>query len=147
MSKLNKLTVGTLIGLGVLLAGYKLYKEYEEYKQEQANTDNSSSNAGAFGDDVRFERDKIKLDGNAMLQNNYASQSELQDVECRLSHFISELHAVKEKDLKELEDRVEFKLARTEGVISELLSQFEKLRQNVDSIDEDVNSYMYRWEV
>ena len=147
MSKLNKLIAGTLIGSGVLLVGYKLYKEYEEYKQEQANTDNSSSNAGAFGDNVRFERDKIKLDGNAMLQNNYASQSELQDVECRLSHFISELHAVKEKDLKELEDRVEFKLARTEGVISELLSQFEKLRQNVDSIDEDVNSYMYRWEV
>lgn len=121
MSKLNKLTAGTLIGLGVLLAGYKLYKEYEEYKQEQVNKGNSSSNAGAFGDDVRFERDKITLDGNAMLQNNYASQSELQDVEC--------------------------KLARTEGVISELLSQFEKLRQDVDSIDEDVNSYMYRWEV
>lgn len=146
MSKLNKLTAGTLIGLGVLLAGYKLYKEYEEYKQEQ-NKGNSSSNAGAFGDDVRFERDKITLDGNAMLQNNYASQSELQDVECKLSHFISELHAVKEKDLKELEDGVEFKLARTEGVISELLSQFEKLRQDVDSIDEHVNSYMYRWEV
>lgn len=121
MSKLNKLTAGTLIGLGVLLVGYKLYKDYEEYKQEQANTDNSSSNAGAFGDDVRFEIDKITLDGNNMLQNNYASRSELQDVEC--------------------------KLARTEGVISELLSQFEKLRQDVDSIDEDVNNYMYRWEV
>lgn len=147
MSKLNKLTAGTLIGLGVLLVGYKLYKEYEEYKQEQVNQGNSSSNAGAFGDDVRFERDKITLDGNAMLQNNYASQSELQDVECKLSHFISELHAVKEKDLKELEDGVEFKLARTEGVISELLSQFEKLRQDVDSIDEHVDSYMYRWEV
>ena len=144
MSKLNKLTEGTIIGLGVLLVGYKLYKEY---KQEQVNKGNSSSNAGAFGDDVRFERDKIKLDGNATLQNNYASQSELQDVECRLSHFISELHAVKEKDLKELEDRVEFKLAYIEGVTSELLSQFEKLRQDVDSIDEDVNNYMYRWEV
>lgn len=144
MSKLNKLTAGTLIGLGVLLVGYKLYKEY---KQEQANQGNSSSNAGAFEDDVRFERDKITLDGNAMLQNNYASHSELQDVECKLSHFISELHAVKEKDLKELEDRVEFKLAYIEGVTSELLSQFEKLRQNVDSIDEDVNNYMYRWEV
>lgn len=121
MSKLNKLIAGTLIGSGVLLVGYKLYKEYEEYKQEQVNKGNSSSNAGAFGDDVRFERDKIKLDGNAMLQNNYASQSELQDVEC--------------------------KLARTEWAISELLSKFEKLRQDVDSIDEDVNNYMYRWEV
>lgn len=147
MSKLNKLTEGTIIGLGVILVGYKLYKEYEEYKQEQVNKGNSSRNAGAFGDDVRFERNKIKLDGNATLQNNYASQSELQDVECKLSHFISELHAVKEKDLKELEDGVEFKLARTEGVISELLSQFEKLRQDVDSIDEHVNEYMYRWEV
>lgn len=117
MSKLNKLTAGTLIGLGVLLVGYKLYKEY---KQEQVNQGNSSSNAGAFEDDVRFERDKITLDGNAMLQNNYASHSELQDVEC--------------------------KLARTEGVISELLSQFEKLRQDVDSIDEDVSNYIHGWE-
>lgn len=144
MSKLNKLTEGTIIGLGVLLVGYKLYKEY---KQEQVNKGNNSSNAGVFGGDVRFERDKITLDGNAILQNNYASQSELEDIECKLSHFISELHAVKENDLKELEDRVEFKLAYVDGVISELLSQFEKLRQDVDSIDEDVNSYMYRWEV
>lgn len=118
MSKLNKLTEGTIIGLGVLLVGYKLYKEY---KQEQVNKGNNSSNAGAFGDDVRFERNKITLDENAMLQDNYASQSELQDVEC--------------------------KLARTEGAISELLSKFEKLRQDVDSIDEHVDSYMYRWEV
>lgn len=118
MSKLNKLTEGTIIGLGVLLVGYKLYKEY---KQEQVNKGNNSSNAGAFGDDVRFERDKITLDENAMLQSNYASQSEFQDVERRLD--------------------------RTEGAVSELLSQFEKLRQDVDSIDEDVNNYMYRWEV
>lgn len=144
MSKLNKLTAGTLIGLGVLLVGYKLYKEY---KQEQVNKGNSSNNAGAFGDNVRFEKDKITLDGNVILQSNYASQSELQDLECKLSHFISELHAVKENDLKELEDRVEFKLAYVDGVISELLSQFEKLRQDVDSIDEHVDSYMYRWEV
>lgn len=144
MSKLNKLTEDTIIGLGVLLVGYKLYKEY---KQEQVNKGNSSSNAGAFGDGLRFERDKITLDGNVILQSNYASQSELQDVECKLSHFISELHAVKENDLKELEDRVEFKLAYVDGVVSELLSQFEKLRQDVDSIDEDVNNYMYRWEV
>ena len=147
MGKLNKLTASTLIGLGVLLVGYKLYKEYEEYKQEQVDKGNDSSNAGDFGDGVRFKRNKVTLDGKTLLQNNYASQTELQDVECRLSHFISELHAVKEKDLKELEDRVEFKLAYTEGVTSELLSQFEKLRQDVDSIDEDVNNYMYRWEV
>lgn len=118
MSKLNKLTEDTIIGLGVLLVGYKLYKEY---KQEQVDKGNSSSNAGAFGDGLRFERDKVKLDGNVILQSNYASQSELQDVERQL--------------------------ARTEGAVSELLSQFEKLRQDVDSIDEDVNNYMYRWEV